>query len=328
MARPLRIEFENAWYHVMNRGRNHMDIFRGEHDYRVFLEILTEACGLFNVQIASYCLMSNHYHLLIHTPEANLSRFMRHIDGVYTQKYNRSYQKDGSLFKGRYRAVVLQVESYLLRVMRYIHLNPVQARIVHDPTDYPWSSHRDYISVNGHPSWLLVGFILNQFSSQSHLAAEAYNQFITAGIDSETEKFYSQVKLKPIYADATRTAEIKEKYLAPNTREVAEIPERRKIRGEQMASHILRAVSQNFSVAAAGIKSSRRGKENLPRQMAIALARELSGMTHRQIADFFNINSYKTVNKHCDRFASKIRVSDELSEQYKQLRSTCLQVET
>ena len=108
MPRPLRIEYENACYHVMNRGRSRQDIFHEEKDYQSFLNTLAEAHKRFGLQIQSYCLMQNHYHLLIKTPEGNLGRAMRHINGLYTQRYNRMRKTDGPLFRGRYKAILVE----------------------------------------------------------------------------------------------------------------------------------------------------------------------------------------------------------------------------
>ena len=114
MARPLRIEYENAWYHVMNRGRQGQKIYRSNDDYRYYISIVQETIKMWDLRIAAYCLMPNHYHLLVQTPQGNLSRCMRHINGLYTQYYNRAYNKDGQLFKGRYKSILIDADSYLL----------------------------------------------------------------------------------------------------------------------------------------------------------------------------------------------------------------------
>ncbi len=113
MSRPLRIEYLSAWYHVMNRGANRNKFFCKDEDYDLFIKVLEEACNLFNVYITAQCLMNTYYHIVVNTPEGNLSRFMRHLNGVYTQRYNRKYKKDGTLFRGRYKAILIQVDEYL-----------------------------------------------------------------------------------------------------------------------------------------------------------------------------------------------------------------------
>ena len=136
MSRPLRIQYQDAWYHVMNRGRRGEDIFIDEKDYQLFLKLLQEASKQWGVNITAFCLMSNHYHLLVQTPLANLSRFMRHIDGVYTQRFNRKHKLDGQLFRGRYKSILIGEQNYILELIRYIHFNPVKAGIVITPDTY------------------------------------------------------------------------------------------------------------------------------------------------------------------------------------------------
>lgn len=133
MPRPLRIHFPNAWYHVMNRGAGGQKIFKNNIHRTMFLELLEECHRMFNLKICAYCLMDNHYHLLVSTPDANLSRVMRHINGVYTQKFNRLLKIDGPLFRGRYKAQLVDDDCYQLIVSRYIHLNPVEAGLVNKP---------------------------------------------------------------------------------------------------------------------------------------------------------------------------------------------------
>ena len=146
MSRPLRIEYPGAWYHMMNRGRRAENIFSNKADHTTFLELLIESAEMWNVRIAAYCMVPNHYHILLQTPDANLSRFMRHVDGVYTQRFNRSHQFFGQLFSGRYKSILIDADNYLLQLVRYIHRNPLQAGMVNKMEAYKWSSHKGYVS--------------------------------------------------------------------------------------------------------------------------------------------------------------------------------------
>ena len=136
MSRPLRIQYPDAWYHVMNRGRRGEKLFEGKKDYETFIELLKDIVEDYKVNIAAYCLMSNHYHLLIQTPKGNISRSMRHLNGVYTQRYNRSHLCDGQLFRGRYKSILIDADGYLLELVRYIHRNPLEAGMVNDLSKY------------------------------------------------------------------------------------------------------------------------------------------------------------------------------------------------
>ena len=154
MARPLRIEYPGAWYHVMNRGRRAEKIFHYTYDYRMFVELLEEASEMWNVRISAYCLMLNHYHILLQTPEANIARNMRHINGVYTQRFNRRHTCDGALFRGRYKSLLVSAETHLLQLVRYIHRNPVKAGLSEKLESYIWSSHKGYLSKSRKWNWL------------------------------------------------------------------------------------------------------------------------------------------------------------------------------
>ena len=130
MSRPLRIEYPDAWYHVMNRGRRGERVFADSRDYKSFIDLAKESTETWNAKISTYCMMPDHYHMLVHTPERNLSRFMRHINGVYTQRFNRKNGCDGQLFRARYKSIVVDEDRYLLQLMRYIQSNPVRAGLV------------------------------------------------------------------------------------------------------------------------------------------------------------------------------------------------------
>lgn len=125
MSRPLRIEYPGAWYHAMNRGRRHETVFLDKHDYSMFIDLLIEISKMWNVNVAAYCLMSTHCHILLQTPDGNISRCMRHLNGVYTQRYNRRHGFDGQLFRGRYKSILVCDDSHLLQLVRYIPSLPL-----------------------------------------------------------------------------------------------------------------------------------------------------------------------------------------------------------
>ena len=157
MPRPQRIEYEGAFYHVMNRGRGRQLIFHGDEYYYAFLDVLAEVDQRFNCLVHAYCLMGNHYHLLIETPNANLSRIMRHVNGVYTQRYNNLKRTDGPLFRGRFKSILVDGDAYLLQLSRYIHRNPIDLKtpLVKDLSEYQWSSYPAYINKKKGPDWLI-----------------------------------------------------------------------------------------------------------------------------------------------------------------------------
>lgn len=154
MARPLRLEYPGALYHVTARGDRREDIFFQDEDRTEFLSVLGVVCERFNWIIHAYCQMNNHYHLLLETVDGNLWRGMRQLNGVYTQRFNRRHGLVGHLFQGRYKAILVQKDAYLLELARYVVLNPVRARMVLDPAEWPWSSYPVIIGEAPVPDWL------------------------------------------------------------------------------------------------------------------------------------------------------------------------------
>ncbi len=187
MTRPLRIEFPGAVYHVTSRGNAKQIIFLDDKDRRNFLIILSLTVKRFNLICHAYCLMDNHYHLLIETPEGNLSKGMKQLNSVYAQKFNWKNDIAGHLFQGRYKAILIEKENYLLTLCRYIVLNPVKAGLVKQPQEWRWSSYCSTAGEIEKPSFLTIDWILSQFeiTKNKAMAMEKYVQFILNGIGTE-----------------------------------------------------------------------------------------------------------------------------------------------
>ena len=182
MSRPLRLECPDALYHLTSRGDRREDIYEDDTDRRNFLEVLSSVIEQFNWECYAYCLMSNHYHLLVQTPEANLSKGMRQLNGVYTQAYNRRHNKTGHLFQGRYKSILVDEESYLLELSRYIVLNPVKAGMVERVDQWKWSSYQATVNEAVAPEWLAIDYLLSQFSVQRKTAIRKYKTFVQDGL--------------------------------------------------------------------------------------------------------------------------------------------------
>ncbi|MDP2269071.1 MAG: transposase, partial [Deltaproteobacteria bacterium] len=166
MARPLRIEYPGAFYHITARGNEQKDIFRDDKDRERFLGYLETAVGRYKAVIHVYCLMSNHYHLLLSTPEGNLSQIMRHINGGYTTWFNKRHNRYGHLFQGRYKAILVDADPYAGELSRYIHLNPVRAGMVRQPEQYQWASYTAYSGRAKIPRWLTTDWLLQYFGQK------------------------------------------------------------------------------------------------------------------------------------------------------------------
>ena len=185
MARPLRVEFPGAFYHIIHRGNGGRAVFKSIGDRKRFLEYLEAASSRFALRIHTYCLMTNHYHLLVETPEANLSRAMQWINVSYAVYFNTKRKCRGHLFQGRYSSVLVDADEYLKHLSRYIHLNPVRAKMVKSPSDYPWSSYCCLIGKQKMPKWLRSDSLLPQFGKNLQEGRTKYQAFVE-DVDPET----------------------------------------------------------------------------------------------------------------------------------------------
>lgn len=181
MARPLRIELSGGIYHVTSRGDGRDDIYLSDADREVWLEVLGQVCERFNWVCHAWCQMTNHYHLLIETPEANLAQGMRQLNGVYTQRFNRNHQRVGHVFQGRYKAILVERDSYLLELARYVVLNPLRANMVKRLESWQWSSYLATCGQMPMPDWLQTDWILAQFGQRRSSAISKYVQFVHEG---------------------------------------------------------------------------------------------------------------------------------------------------
>ncbi|HWW70245.1 MAG TPA: transposase [Duganella sp.] len=182
MNRPLRIEFPGALYHITSRGDRKVDIYLDDTDRAVWLQTLGDVCAQSNYVVHAFCQMTNHYHLLLETIDGNLSDGMRQLNGVYSQYFNRRHALVGHVFQGRYKAILVQKESYLLELARYIVLNPVRAKLVSDAANWPWSSYTLTMGAASPPAWLDTSFTLKKFGDTAADAIAAYRQFVLDGI--------------------------------------------------------------------------------------------------------------------------------------------------
>jgi len=186
MVRPIRIEFSGALYHVTARGDRREAIYEDDADRTRFLEVFGQVAEDFNWICHAYCLMGNHYHLVIETPDGNLSKGMRQLNGVFTQYSNRRHGRTGHLFQGRFKAILVDGDGYLLELARYVVLNPVRARMVREPGDWPWSSYRAMTAAAPSPQWMATDGLLAAFAKRRATAIRRYAQFVAEGIGAES----------------------------------------------------------------------------------------------------------------------------------------------
>ena len=181
MARPLRLSFPGAVYHVTSRGNARHDIVADDRDRSQWLSLLAHVVDRYGWLCHAYCLMDNHYHLVIETPKPNLSIGMRQLNGRYTQAYNRRHEQVGHVFQGRFTAILVEKDAHLLELCRYVVLNPVRAKIVSHPRLWMWSSYRATVGETKAPGWLTTDWILSQFGQRGGPAQARYRTFVAEG---------------------------------------------------------------------------------------------------------------------------------------------------
>jgi putative transposase len=278
MARPLRIEYPGAFYHVTSRGNEQKDVFKSQKDREKFLEYLESATKRYGAAVHAYCLMGNHYHLLLETPSGNLSQIMRHINGAYTTYFNVKRKRAGHLFQGRYKAILVEADEYATELSRYIHLNPVRVEIVARPEGYQWSSYRSYIGQNKAPDWLKTEFILGYFGKKVPDANNNYRKFVEDLLDSEYDS--------PLKATVASTVLGSEEF-------VREISERHL--GEKRAERSVPAVKElatrpSMDEIIQKIKAVLGEKDELTRNISIYFCQRYSGAKLKEIGERFGIS--------------------------------------
>lgn len=277
MARPLRILYPGAFYHVTSRGNEKKDVFKSHRDREKFLEYLASATERYAAIIHVYCLMSNHYHLLLETPAGNLSQIMRHINSAYTTYFNIKRKRSGHLFQGRFKAILVEADEYATELSRYIHLNPVRAGMVARPEEYRWSSYRSYIGHSAAPEWLKVGMILGYFGKGSVAAGKKYRVFVEEMLGTEYETplqgaIGTAVLGSPEFVELVTTTHLTTQVVdreVPALREFAYFPS---------PEEILRAVS---TIMVENAKQAR--------QVGMHICHKYSGERLRELGELFNV---------------------------------------
>lgn len=277
MSRPLRIEYPKAVYHVTSRGNARSKIFADEYDKEQFLEVFASVVKRYNWLCHAYCLMDNHYHILIETPDSNLSMGMRQLNGVYTQGYNRRHSKTGHVFQGRYKSILVQKENYLLELCRYIVLNPIRAKMVNRPENWKWSSYMATVGLRDVPEHLTVDWILSQLGNKKTTAKRRYKAFVMEGVQKESP--WGDLQGQIILGEKEFTNKFKE--LLADKEQIKEIP-----RQQRYVNRL--ALSEIFKEG--------KVKDKLKRNIHIHTAHIKFGYTLKEIADYLGIH-YTTVSK-------------------------------
>ncbi len=277
MPRPLRIQYPGAFYHVTSRGNERKDVFKSSADREKFLGYLESATRRYGAIIHAYCLLSNHYHLLVETPRGNLSEIMRHINGAYTTYFNVKRQRSGHLFQGRYKAILVEVDAYAVELSRYIHLNPVCAGLVQSPRDYPWSSYSAYIGLRPTPDWLKTDFIFELLTTGSNNAPQRYREFVEAHLGQPGENPLDEAVGAAILGSAS--------FL----RDVVEKCDMGRARGEQFSALAAANRRPTLDTILDEVEKEWPRDPKLARKISLYLSHRLSGAPLKEIGARFGI---------------------------------------
>ena len=305
MGRPLRIEYSGAHYHVTSRGNEQKDVFKSQKDRERFLSYLESAVLRYGAVIHAYCLMSNHYHLLVETPSGNLSQIMKHINGAYTNYFNVKRKRAGHLFQGRYKAILIEADEYAKELSRYIHLNPVRVGMVSRPEDYQWSSYRDYIGQRKTPDWLKREFIIGYFGRSISEAQDKYRTFVEDMLEHEYESPLNASIASTILGSDEFVKEITEIHVEgkPHDRD---LPAIRELSNRPSMEKIIQAVHKVL------------GQNRLSEKAGVYFSHKYSGAKLKEIGERFGMGE-SAVSQASRRFAQQAAKDRNLKKIMKEI---------
>jgi len=324
MSRPLRIDYPNAWHHVMNRARRGQDLFVDKADYQQLIDLLQETTDLFNVNVAAYCLIPTHYHLMLQTPDANLSRCMRHLNGVYTQRYNVSHSCDGTMFRGRYKSILVDADNYVLQLVRYIHRNPLKAGLVKRLDQYVWSSHKGYLSKAKRLNWLYKHFVLEMLTAQKSSQIQIYKQFMAQEQDEDLVLVLDGTNPPSMLGSEKFISWIKDRFF--KKKKDKEVPASKELAPD--LDTIISEVSRYYKVRPSKLKAVRRGMENEPRDVAIYLIRSMRAEPLIRVGEKFALNQYSSVSSAVTRVKAKLQKDRKFKDCLEHIESNILKGQT
>jgi REP element-mobilizing transposase RayT len=305
MGRPLRIEYAGAHYHVTSRGNEGKNVFRSQEDREQFLAYLESAVFRYGAVMHVYCLMDNHYHLLLETPSGNLSQIMKHINGAYTNYFNTKRKRHGHLFQGRYKAILIDADEYAKELSRYIHLNPVRAGMALRPEAYRWSSYLDYIGGRKSPEWLKKQYILDYFGTGNN-ACNNYRRFVENLIEHEYESPLNGTTASIILGGAEFVSAITTRHINGKQHD-RDLPAIRKLSVRPTLDAIIEA-------AGTLTRNSR-----LSAKAGIYLCHKYSGCKLKEIGERFGIKE-SAVSQASRRFAAEMMRDSDVKKIVEQLR--------
>ena len=324
MARPLRVEYPGAFYHVIARGNNREKLFKNNYDNEKFIEYLEKAVERFSIIIHTYCLMSNHYHLLVETPDANLSKAMQWVNVSYATYFNKKHRRHGHLFQGRFKAILIDADVYLKHLSRYIHLNPVRAKMVSSPSAYHWSSYGAFSGLQKVPQFIETNWLLSNFGKNRKEAQKNYRNFVEK-VDAQTVENPGELVAEGfLLGDVDFTNWVKDTFLS-NRVDEKEIPQLKKLKPKIALENVIQAVAQDFGCSQELILAKGR-KKNKAREVAIYLARNMSGVSCKKLGEYFGGVSGALITIMHNRIAEKVLQNRKLRHRLGEIKKRILNI--
>jgi len=317
MARPLRIEFKGALYHILSRGNERRNIFFGDADYKVFLGVLEEMSERFEVDIFAYVLMSNHYHLLIRTNQGNLSKSMQWVGTTYTRRFNLQHFRSGHLFQGRFKSILVQNDAYLMQLSCYIHRNPLRAGLVNRLADYRWSSYRTYAYKASHTKWLNKDLILSQCNGED--SYKTYREKVQKYSEEES-KVFENLRHGIVFGTKRYLNKITKKHLKKESD--VELPQLNRIIKDKDPAKLLKSAAKviNFNLTKLSQSDRILKKDIQDRDVLLYFLRGTGLYTNKQIGELFGL-TYSAVSRRADIVKSEISKQSEMRQKYSLIKS-------
>lgn len=310
MARPLRIEIEDGLYHVTSRGWERRVIVKDDGDRQEWLKLLDRVAERYGWRFFAWVLMDNHFHLFLRTPNADLSAGMHDLNSGYASWFNRRHQRVGSLYQGRFKAILVEDESYAWTLSRYIHLNPVRAKMVKRPENHAWSSYRYFLRARGAPAWLDWQTVLDEMGKNRSRTRQAYRQFIAQGIKEDPASPLEQVVGKVLLGSADWVERMRKTlgHVKPDDN----VPERGWLAWRPSTEQIESAVAEAFGVDVDGLLA-KRVRNNQARAAALYLIRRLTNVPTTKLAERYGGVSQAAISKAVAR--ADVRRADDTAWQ-------------
>ena len=310
MARPWRIQYEGAIYHIMSRGVGRGKIFLNSDDYIRFLSYLEKATKKFKIEIFAFVLMSNHYHLLLRTIEPNISKVMQWIQASYSIYYNLKHNRSGHLFQGRFKSVLVEDESYWTNLSLYIHLNPIRAGIVDEVSKYKWSSYHDYINLEKVHNWLGSDAVLKEFGANIKESKKEYRKLIR-GVLGKEKDFLEDLKYGIILGSDKFLAWMQKEFIDRKGGRDSELSQKRQVSDNGILNKVIEEIVNSYKIRKETLLERKRRIPAEARDVGMYILKNNTWLKNREIGVAFGV-SESAVNKAALRLSGQIKTQKHL----------------